>query len=301
MSATANQIIPAFAGGSLDRADQVRVNPDRLRDAMMHPRARLLQMDGLNPVLDAAGDLAWGHAIDASPENALLLLGMDGDTPCFAELTGASSDGPTANPRLWQSLGALPPEQAAIYATARSLIDWHARHGYCAQCGTITETRKGGWARLCDPQNHGCGAEHFPRTDPVAIMLAECDGKVLLGRQPRFPPKRFSALAGFIEPGESIEGGVKRELWEEAGIKVRDVHYVASQPWPFPSSLMIACTSITDDPALTLDTEEIEEAAWFSLDEVKAAMAGDESARFIAPPPFAIAHNLLQYWMESQV
>ena len=123
---------------------------------------------------------------------------------------------------------------------------------------------------------------------------------MLLGRQPRFPVKSLSALAGFIEPGESIEEAVARELWEEAGIRVRNVRYVASQPWPFPSSLMIACTSEAEDDTLTLDTTEIEEAGWFTADEVRAALAGDESAPFIAPPPFAIARNLLEHWLETQ-
>ena len=299
MTSDLSAIIPTFAGGTMDRADQVRVDPVRLKEAMMRPSARLLKLDGLNPVFDALGDLAWGPLYEASPDNDLLLLGIDGETPCFAELNGTGSAAST-DPRLWQSLGMLPPDQAAIYATARSLVDWHARHGFCANCGQITVSRKGGWSRLCAREEGGCGAEHFPRTDPVAIMLAECQGKILLGRQPRFPPKRFSALAGFIEPGESIEGGVARELWEEAGIKVRNVRYVASQPWPFPSSLMMACTSETDDPALTLDEEEIEEAAWFSLDEVKAAMNGDADAPFISPPPFAIAYNLLKHWIDKQ-
>lgn len=295
-----NEITPAFAGGTLDRADQTRVNPDKLRAAMMNPRAQLLHLDGLNPVFDDYGSLQWGPAYEASPDNDLLLLGIEKDTPYFAELNGAGDAGPVANPALWQMLGSLPADQAAIYATARSLVDWHARHRFCAQCGKPTQSRKGGWARICDSEADGCGAEHFPRTDPVSIMLAECEGKVLMGRQPRFPPKRFSALAGFLEPGESIEGCVKRELFEEAGIKVRDVQYVASQPWPFPSSLMIGCTSHTDDPTLTLDEEEIEEAAWFTLEEVKAAMNGDESAPFIAPPPFAIAHDLLKHWLEAK-
>ena len=292
--------MPTFAGGTLDRADQVRVNPDQLRAAMMNPRAKLLKLDGLNPVFDDHGDLALGAAYEAAPENDLLLLGIEGDTSFFAELNGAGDAGPAANRALWQTLGSLPADQAAIYATARSLVDWHARHQYCAQCGRPTQSRKGGWARLCDPEDGGCGAEHFPRPDPVAIRLSECEDKVLLGRQPRFPPKSFSALAGFLEPGESIEGCVKRELFEEAGIKVRDVRYVASQPWPFPSSLMIACTSVTDDPTLTLDEEEIEEAAWFSLDEVRAAMAGDAGAPFVAPPPFAIAHDLLRHWLDGK-
>lgn len=299
-TSTLSAIMPTFAGGTLDRADQVRVNRERLKEAMMRPNARVLKLDGLNPVFDQQGDLAWAPLYETSPDNDLLLLGVEGDRPLFAELTGADSAASTGDQRLWQSLSFLPPEQAGIYATARSLVDWHARHGFCANCGQPTESRKGGWARNCARENGGCGAEHFPRTDPVAIMLAECEGKILLGRQPRFPAKRFSALAGFIEPGESIEGGVARELWEEAGIKVHNVRYIASQPWPFPSSLMMACTSETDDPALTLDEEEIEEAAWFSLGEVKAAMNGDADAPFIAPPPFAIAYNLLKNWLDEQ-
>lgn len=300
MTSDLSAIIPTFSGGTLDRADQTRVSPEKLKAAYLNPQAKLLKLDGLDPVFNDSGALHWGSPFDASPDNDLLLLGIDEGTPLFTELNGAGSAAPAANPRLWQLLGTLGAEDAAIYATARSLVDWHARHRFCANCGLPTQSRKGGWARVCDKETGGCGSEHFPRTDPVAIMLAECEGKVLLGRQPRFPAKRFSALAGFLEPGESIEGCVKRELFEEAGIFVRDVRYVASQPWPFPSSLMIGCTSIADDPTLLLDEEEIEEAAWFSLDEVKSALAGDEDAKFIAPPPMAIAYNLLVHWVETK-
>ena len=156
---------------------------------------------------------------------------------------------------------------------------------------------KGGWQRNCTSQD--CKAEHYPRVDPVTIMLVEHEGRVLLGRQPRFPLRRFSALAGFVEPGETIEEAVAREIHEEAGLRVRDVSYVASQPWPFPSSLMIACHSHTDDPAITIDMTELDEADWFTRDEVVQAMAGDEAARFIAPPPFAVAHHLLKWWLEQ--
>ncbi len=294
-----SRIIPAFAGGTMDRADQLRVNPDALQKAMMRPNARLLQMNGLDPIYDDQGHLAWGPVFESDPDNALLLLGLIDDVPHFAEITGVAAAS-AFNPRLWQGLAMLPPDQAAIYAAARSLIDWHARHQFCANCGLGTQVRKGGWARHCEKDTGGCGAEHFPRVDPVSIMTAECDGKVLLGRQPQFPPKSYSALAGFIEPGEGIEGGVARELWEEAGIKVHDVEYVASQPWPFPSSLMIACTSKTDNPDLTIDTEELDDARWFTLDEVKAALAGSPDAVFNAPPPFAIARNLLEHWVKQQ-
>lgn len=291
---------PGLTGATIERADQIRVDPDKLADLMTF-RARLLKLDGLEPSFAPDGALAWGTLADAAEDSDFVFLGLDGDTPCFAEVKakGVGDAGP-ANPRLWQGLMSLPSDQLALYGGARSLVDWHARHRFCANCGASTALRKGGWARHCISDAGGCGAEHFPRTDPVAIMLAECEGKVLLGRQPRFPHKRFSALAGFIEPGESIEEGVARELWEEAGIRVRDVQYVASQPWPFPSSLMIACTSVTDDPTLTLDTTEIEEAAWFTETEVRASMNGDENAPFIAPPPFAIAYNLVEHWLNTR-
>jgi NAD+ diphosphatase len=136
----------------------------------------------------------------------------------------------------------------------------------------------------------------FPRVDPVVIMLAEHDGRVLLGRQPRFPPRRFSALAGFVEPGESIEEAVARELAEEAGVAATNVRYVASQPWPFPGSLMIACLADAADDALTLDGDELEDAIWVDRAGVRAALAGEPAAPFLAPPPYAIAHSLLAHW-----
>ena len=153
---------------------------------------------------------------------------------------------------------------------------------------------RAGWGRKCA----SCAAEHFPRVDPVVIMLAEYDGKILVGRQPRFPPRNYSALAGFLEPGESIEEAVRRELFEEAGVRVSNVRYVASQPWPFPAaSLMIACIGEADSDALTIDTTELEDAMWVSRDEVEAALADAEDARFNAPPKFAIAHTLLRAWL----
>ena len=291
-----HNIHPAFTGATIDRADQLRNDPDGLTQAMMKPSARVLAMQGLDPAFDDQGELMWTSIAETSVESALLLLGLDSGKPCFVELPKEPIKSGPANPRMWQAMAMLPPDQLAIYGAARSLIDWHGRHRFCAVCGEGTKIGKGGWSRECG----SCKAEHFPRVDPVAIMLAEHDGKILMGRQPAFPPKRFSALAGFIEPGESIEEGVARELWEEAGIRVRDVRYIASQPWPFPSSLMMACTSVTDDPTLTLDTTEIEEAHWFTEAEVRSAMNGESGAPFIAPPPFAIAHNLLVHWLSKR-
>ncbi|MDP8912305.1 MAG: NAD(+) diphosphatase, partial [Pseudomonadota bacterium] len=172
------------------------------------------------------------------------------------------------------------------------LIEWHNRHRFCSKCGTATALFRAGWGRRCA----ACEAEHYPRVDPVVIMLAEHEGRVLLGRQPQYPPGRYSALAGFVEPGESIEEAVAREFQEEAGIRVRGVRYVASQPWPFPGSLMIACMAQAQSDALTIDRTELEDAHWFDRSAVEAALGGDPDAPFQAPPRFAIAHTLLAHW-----
>lgn len=287
----------AFAGSPIDRADHIRADPDRLA-ALMDWRARLLKLDGLDPVLSPEGTLEWGTLADAAPDSDLVFLGLAAGKACFAEVPArqGGSTGP-ANPRLWAAMAALDPGELATYGGARSLVDWHARHRFCAQCGSPTRLAKGGWQRTCT--NDDCKADHFPRVDPVTIMLVEHQGNLLLGRQPRFPPRRFSALAGFVEPGESIEDAVAREIMEEAGVVVRDVTYVASQPWPFPSSLMIGCYSHADSAELTIDTTELDEARWFTRAEVELAMTGSEDAAFIAPPPHAVAHHLLKWWLEQ--
>ena len=150
---------------------------------------------------------------------------------------------------------------------------------------------RAGWARVCG----NCTAQHFPRTDPVVIMAVEQGDRVLLGRQPSWPPGRYSTLAGFVEVGDSIEEAVRREVLEEAGVRVGAVRYVASQPWPFPSQLMIGCVAVAEDDQLRIDTAELEDAFWATRNEVRAALSG-ESGRFVAPPAYAIAHSLLVAW-----
>ena len=286
---------PGFCAPGLDRADRLRSDPDGLRAAMMRPSARLLRMNGLDPVISDHGALDWGSIAEADPECDLILLGLDGETSCFAAVPQHIGPGQPVR-QLWQGLASFPERDAAIYAAARSLVDWHARHRFCARCGGETRAEKGGWARRCT----ACGTEHFPRTDPVVIMLAEHDGRVLLGRQPQFPARRLSALAGFVEPGETIEGAVARELHEEAGIHVRDIRYVKSQPWPFPSSLMIGCFAVAEDDVLTIDETELEEAVWIDEDGVRAALNEAPDAPFIAPPRLAVAHHLLARWLEER-
>ena len=285
----------AFAGAQLDRADHIRMDADKL-NAAMDWRARLLRLDGLDPVITPDGQLDWGTLADADPASELVFLGLLDGKACFAEVaTSLIGSVAPANPRLWAAMSALPLDQLATYGTARAVVDWHARHRYCARCGNPTVLAKGGWQRNCT--NDLCKAEHFPRVDPVTIMLVEHDGRLLLGRQPRFPPRRLSALAGFVEPGESIEEAVAREVLEEAGVRVQGVSYIASQPWPFPSSLMVGCVAVADNRDIILDTNELEDAMWVSRDQVKAALAGDPASPFKVPPPMAIAHTLLTRWV----
>ncbi len=280
----------------MDRADHIRVDEAALA-SHMNWRARVLLMDGLLPVLDDRGGLSWGTLADVAPDAELVFLGMMEGKAHFAPVPPMGADGPAyAMPAAWQVMQVLSPPDLAIYGGARSLVDWHARHRFCARCGAPTKPTKGGWQRHCD----NCGADHFPRTDPVTIMLVEHEDKLLLGRQPRFPPRMYSALAGFVEPGETISEAVAREVWEEAGLKVRDVRYIASQPWPFPSQLMIGCTSVTDDPTLNIDTTELEDARWFTRKELLAARAAGEAGTDLLyfPRPFAIAHHLVCWWLD---
>lgn len=299
--------VPAtgFCGGGLadgfDRADEIRRDPAAVIAMRARPDARWLVFDGLNPVVKpaaiegAAPGILWAYRSDLPHDALSLFLGMDGGAPRFAAAAPADElvrdfGGQVMDARAAGAL--LPAAEAALVAQGRSLIDWHQRHGWCAACGAQTVLAKAGWSRSCN----ACKAEHFPRVDPVVIMLAVKDGHALVGRQPRFPKRFLSALAGFIEPGESLEEAVRRELWEEAGIRTNRVRYLASQPWPFPSSLMIACFAEALGHEVQLDTEELEEVRWVTKDEVRAALSGHGD--FLAPPPVAIAHTLLKCWVE---
>jgi len=284
----------AFAGSPIDRADHIRSDPAALGN-LMNWRARVMNLDGLLPEFDDQGRLLW-HTIADVPEDAeLVFLGIMDDRAHFAPVPAEGAAGP-AMPRAWQVMQLLQPEDLAIYGAARSLVDWHARHRFCANCGAPTSPAKGGWQRNCA----NCGAQHFPRTDPVTIMLVEHEDRLLLGRQPRFPPRMYSALAGFVEPGETIEEAVAREIHEEAGVRVRDVRYIASQPWPFPSQLMIGCTCVADDPELAIDRTELEDARWFTRAELEEARAAGEHGTDLLyfPRPFAIAHHLVSWWLD---
>jgi NAD+ diphosphatase len=288
---------PGFTGARIDRADAIRSNPDRLADLRYSLSARLLVLDGIDPVPGDDGALQWTSLATLEADAELLFLGMLDGKSRWAAFPPSSARIDARSRRVWSVLGLLSSEDMALYGGARSLIDWHHRHRFCAQCGGGTILAKGGWQRDCS----GCGASHFPRTDPVVIMLAQHNGAVLLGRQPAWPEGRYSALAGFIEPGESLEEAVQREIAEEAGLITSNVRYVASQPWPFPSSLMIACVADAAHRDIVLDTTELSDAFWATRADVVAALAGDPAAPFVAPPPYAIAHTLLAHWSAESV
>ncbi len=285
----------AFAGHKLDRADQVRSDPVRLA-ALARAEARLLRLEGLIPRLGEDRRLQWGRLGDA--EGEVVFLGLLDGEPLFAAVPSEGDPDPAYSRReTFVALGVLQPDELALYGGARSLLDWHARHRFCPGCGGSTVLAKGGWQRDCAQ----CGGQQFPRTDPVTIMLVEHERRVLLGRNARFPGRSYSALAGFVEPGETIEEAVAREVFEEAGVRVRDVSYIASQPWPFPSQLMIACHAHADDDALTLDPTEIEDAQWFTRQQVVEAFEkGPDSTSFVPPFPLAVAHHMLRWWLERR-
>ena len=288
-------IAPGFTGSPLDRADRVRNDAEAYGVLLGDWRARVLGLDGLDPVLASEGGLTWQSLADIAEDAELILLGLADDKPHFVPLVDAAGDA-FRSPAMWRALTLLSAEDAAIYGTARSLIEWHNAHRFCGKCGHATALFRAGWGRKCG----NCDTDHFPRTDPVVIMLAEFEGKALLGRQSRFPPGNYSALAGFLEPGESIDEAVRREIWEESGVTCGTVRYVTSQPWPFGGSqLMIACVADAEGDEITLDTTELEDARWVTKDEARAALANTDDRTFNAPPPFAIAHSLLRYWVEN--
>jgi NAD+ diphosphatase len=296
-----------FGGSPLDRAAHLRRDAAWLRERLADEVTRLLPVWRLSPLVKtgAAPALAWATPAlldgrDGAPEPVFLGV-ADGVAHFAVDLSDRPDalrefgfDAVAHFPDLRAIASALPAGDAAMAAEARHLVDWHSRHGFCPGCGEATRPKDGGWSRWCG----ACSTEHFPRTDPVVIMLVLDGDDCLLGRQPSWPRPFFSALAGFVEAGETLEEAVRREVQEEAGVAVDEVRYLGSQPWPFPASLMLGCTARARGRELTVDRSELEEAAWFTKDEVRAALAAP-TARLALPPPLAIAHHLLRSWAEG--
>ena len=232
-----------------------------------------------------------------------VFLGQDRAGGVFAVLIGettpeepgAHEDISISNLRALAIDGSVSAADLGALAEGKALLHWHASHRFCSKCGTASQSSGGGWRRECP----ACGAHHFPRTDPVVIMLAVDGDRCLMGRQPRFPPGMYSCLAGFLEPGETIEAAVGRELNEEAGITVGRVTYLGSQPWPFPSSLMVGCLAEATSTAIRVDQQELEDARWFSRDEVRIMLAGTHPDGLKCPVPMAIAHHIVRAWADA--
>ncbi|WP_306133028.1 NAD(+) diphosphatase [Roseivivax marinus] len=323
--------IITFGGSGLDRAAELRGDPAAIAALAADPAARAMVMWQGKPLTgnpDLAGDgtgpaaLAWiglGHPALEDARSAPILLGRDDDgTPLFAaELDAweppdldAAALGAFADPseqwhpeltgtgsfvELRRVMTTLSARDAELAATARALFGWHRSHGFCARCGARSEVAQGGWQRLCP----ACGAHHFPRTDPVVIMLVTRGNRALLGRSPGWPEGMYSCLAGFVEPGETIEAAVRREVHEEVGVRVGPVDYLASQPWPFPASLMIGCHGIAESDEIVRDPAEIEHALWIEREDLAAAFAGDHPT--VSPArPGAIARALLRNWLADR-
>jgi NAD+ diphosphatase len=302
--------------GSYAREDPAQVARLRARD---DARALLIARDmpvlrNDEPALDSLLPMSEIKALGGAQVEALLGLAPNG-APIFAvllpdeavEMRSDASDGfldrrvlvvpgrddlKLVDLRSIAMGGLLPPDQTAMLAAAKALMHWHARHRFCSNCGAADAVAMAGWRRDCNV----CNATHFPRTDPVVIMLAVDGDACLLGRQPRFPKGMYSALAGFVEPGETIEAAVRREIREEAAVTCGAVQYFASQPWPFPASLMIGCFAQAEGRGVAVDHVELEDARWFSREETVALIERRHPDRLTAPTPMAIAHHLLTRW-----
>ena len=254
------------------------------------------------PLHRALFTLDEAHSL--APIAANVFLGLNdgaarfgvGIAPAAAEALKARDDLLVTDLRAIAVQGLVESEHLPPIAEAKAVLHWHLRHRYCANCGAATATVQGGWRRDCP----NCKAEHFPRTDPVVIMLAIDGERCLLGRSPRFPPGMWSCLAGFVEPGEAFEDAVRRETREEAGIGCGRVKYFASQPWPFPSSLMIGCFAEALTRDIVVDRAELEDARWFDKAEVADMLARRHGDGLTTPPPVAIAHHIIRAWMEDE-
>jgi NAD+ diphosphatase len=299
-----------FTGNPLNRVSEKRTDRSWIESKRRDPSSLVLPMWRLEPFLLGAEKsdppielgLLRPEIADsiAGAETTWILLGLDGDRAIFALDVSEAGDrakvGPLAGLGYFRDARTAAQmvsiKDAAIMGQAKAMIDWHQRHGFCPRCGAPTTMMDAGYRRLCGK----CKAEHFPRVDPVVIMLATEGEACLVGRGKQFPPGMFSALAGFIEPGETIEEAVRRELMEEASLKVGEVTYYATQPWPFPSSLMIGCFAQAQSRDAKPDENELAEVRWLERKVARALIEGKQMEGVRVPPPIAIAHHLIRTW-----
>lgn len=295
----------AFTRYPYDRAGHLRRDAAWLSAAIADDaRANLLLFHDLKPLLYESGEalqVRWldGRAHEqAGPANSpLLFLGVDAAGGAYFACEIQSPDAFEAFGRFADLRGSgarIPADELPVIGAARSVFEWHRVNQFCAKCGARSEPAEAGWKRVC-PQ---CQREHFPRVDPVVIMVPVLGDRVLLGRQKGWPRGMYSALAGFMEPGETIEEAAARETLEEAGLVVTHVRMHSTQPWPFPHSLMIGAVCDVEADTVRVDDHELEGARWFTREEAKLLLAAQHPECF-APPPFAIAHQILKAWVEA--
>ncbi len=311
-----------FGGGGLDRAAHIRADNAALDAATVDPTARIVPLWRGKPAFKTNEDpvlvsVPFGHPVLKDMTDGPVFLGFAQGSPWFAaDISGWEPDenpvDPTAffdpteqrHPALKQSgfrelrgaMAAIGALDAEIAATAKAILGWHSRHRFCAACGSRTQATMAGWQRSCP----ACKAQHFPRTDPVVIMLITMGNAVLIGRSPGWPDGMYSLLAGFVEPGETVEAAVRREVAEETGVRVGEVAYLASQPWPYPSSLMIGCAGTALSRDIRLDPQELDDAIWVTRERMLAAFAGQDSQ--IRPArKGSIAHFVLRNWLADRL
>jgi NAD+ diphosphatase len=285
----------SFAGNPLDRASAER--PGEAWVAARRRVGRFLPFWQMKPLVAGgrAAFLPWRAAWEG---RTTVFLGLDGAEALFAVDLGAAEPAPALAGDFQDMRAAamlLPGRDTAIAGQARALLDWHARHGFCPNCGQATAFADGGYRRACP----NCGAEHFPRTDPVAIMLPLFGDECLVGRNARFANGLFSAFAGFVEPGESLEEAVRRELKEETALRIGAVRYHRSQPWPFPSSLMLGCYAEALSQDFAIDGAEIAEARWITRDQARRWLKDEVLDGMRIPATIAIAHHLVRDWVDG--
>ncbi|MEL6365374.1 MAG: NAD(+) diphosphatase [Pseudomonadota bacterium] len=295
-----------FAGAPLDRASARKTDPDWITAQLARPEAEMIAFFRGDPLLAESAPLwlSTGARGEFPADAPIIFLGLQEGAPRFAIDASGAADHPEQAPFAdfgrYGSLrdagmAGLSDADLAILGQGRWVLDWHARHRFCAVCGAPTDMVDGGGKRRC-PE---CGAEHFPRTDPVAIVLPVLGDKCLLGRGVKFPPPFFSALAGFVEPCETLEECAVRETFEEAGVRIENPRYLFSQPWPFPSSLMCGFLADAVSEEIIIDEAEIAEARWVEKSEIAALLNGEHRDDIAIPPRIAIAHHLLRVWADA--
>lgn len=310
-----------FGGSGLDRAAHQRMDKGAIEKLWARDDTRVIPIWRGKPLIqdDAAVKLPVGHAVLKHGALGAIFMGMDQDAPVFAldvsswtpkelnaeDMVQFFDPSEQQHPDLPQGqvfcelrsvMARLSARDAELIATAKSLMDWHRTHRFCSACGHESTMTMAGWQRDCP----SCDRKHFPRTDPVVIMLITHGNSVLLGRSPHWPEGMYSLLAGFIEPGETIEAAVRREVFEEAGVRVGEVEYLSCQPWPYPSSLMFGCRGEALNTDITIDPVEIEHALWVTREEMLDLFAGTHPV--IKPARIgAIAHFIMQHWLADSL